>query len=269
MRMKVGHQTYSWEMQGTSWRGSADDIMDQVAAAGYEGVEFSNAMIGGYADRPRQFREALERRGLAAAAFAYARSGFTDPAAWKEDLAGAQGALEFAAELSVPLAIAGPSSDFPEGAEGKLAQACRFYNEVARRGRDRGVVVAVHPHSHHTSLVLRAEQYDALLAATAESGLMFNPDTGHILRGSQDPVECFRRHRERIVHVHCKDVDSQGRWQPLGEGVCDFPSLVKLLGESGYKGWLISEEESDVVLRDLAGAMARNRAYLSACLASP
>ena len=260
--MRAGHQTYSWEMLGESWRGSADDIMDMVAAAGYEGIEFSNAMIGGYADRPAEFRRALDRRGLVPAAFAYAGSGFTDPDAWEEDLAGAQRALEFAAKLSVPLALAGPSSDSQNDARRKLAQACGFFNEVARRGRDRGVVVAVHPHSHHSSLALRGDQYDTLLAATEESGLMFNPDTGHILRGGMEPVECFRRHITRIVHVHCKDVDSQGRWQPLGEGVCDFPSLVRLLRDSGYRGWLVSEEESDLVRRDLPGAMARNRAYL-------
>jgi inosose dehydratase len=260
--MKIGHQTYSWEMQGPAWRGSPDSIMDMVTVAGYAGVEFSNVMIGGYADRPAEFLKALRQRGLSPAGFAYARSGFTDPAGWEEDLAGAERALRFAAHLSVPLALAGPSSESQQGAQDKMAQACRFYNTVARRGRELGVVVAVHPHSHHTSLVLGAEQYDMLLAETEESGLMFNPDTGHIIRGGQDPVACFRRHLRRIVHVHFKDVDARGRWQALGAGTCDFPSLVRLLRDNGYTGWLVIEEESDVVLRDLAGAMAGNRLYL-------
>jgi sugar phosphate isomerase/epimerase len=47
---------------------------------------------------------------------------------------------------------------------------------------------------------------------------------------------------------------------PLGDGVCDFPAIVKLLRDTRYEGWLISEEESDLVRRDLAGAMSRNRA---------
>jgi inosose dehydratase len=260
--MKIGHQTYSWEMQGTAWRGTPDDIMDAVAAAGYAGVEFSNVMIDGYAERPVEFLGALRKRGLAPAAFAYARAGFTDPDGWDEDLAGAERALGFAAHLSVPLALAGPSSDFPSGAREKMAQACRFYNEVARRGRALGVVVAVHPHSHHSSLALNEEQYDTLLGATGESGLMFNPDTGHIIRGGQDPVACFRRHLGRIVHVHFKDVDAQGRWQPLGAGVCDFRSVIRVLRDGGYEGWLVSEEESEAVLRDLAGAMTANRAHL-------
>ena len=86
-------------------------------------------------------------------------------------------------------------------------QSFGFYNEAARMGARKGVVVAVDPRSHHTSLVLSATGYDRLLAATEASGLMFNPDTGHIARGGQDVVSCFRRHRERIVHFHCEDMD--------------------------------------------------------------
>ena len=260
--MKVGHQTYSWEMLGDAWRGSPDDILDAVAAAGYAGVEFSNVMIGGYWDRPADLRRALDVRGLKLAAFAYAaEDGFTDPARLEADLAGVQKAVELAALFSVPVCLAGPSSPSHDGIEEKLSQAFRVYNEAALLGSRRGVVVAVHPHSHHTSLVLSADQYDRLLEATEASGLMFNPDTGHIIRGQQDLLGCFQRHRERIVHVHCKDVDAEGRWQPMGKGVCDFHRLFDWLGAQGYEGWLISEEESEIVLKDVRSAITRNRAY--------
>ncbi len=91
---------------------------------------------------------------------------------------------------------------------------------------------------------------------------MFNPDTGHIIRGGQDMLECVRRHAGRIAHVHCKDVDAQGHWQPMGRGICDFPGLVRWLESIGYRGWLVVEEESDLVWTDLAGTMAQNRKYL-------
>ena len=259
--MRVGHQTYSWEMQGDRWSGSAADILDAVAAAGYQGVEFSNVMIGDFWDHPDELAQALARRALALAAFAYARDGFADPSAHEDDLAGAEKALRLAARFAVPVGLAGPSSTSRDDYERKFACACRFYNEVAERGQKLGVAVAVHPHSHHTSLVLTGAEYDRLLAATARSGLMFNPDTGHILRGGQDLLDCFRRHGERIVHVHCKDVDAEGRWQPMGQGVSDFPGLFRWLEETGYRGWLICEEESDLVWSDLPGTMAQNRAY--------
>lgn len=260
--MRVGHQTYSWEMLGTEWKGTPDDIMDAVARAGYQGVEFSNVMIGSYWNRPAELQRSLERRGLVLAALAYAaEDGFTDPAREQSALEGAERALALAAHFGVPLCLAGPSSPDRDRAEPKLAHAIRLYNEISRRGGARKVTVAVHPHSHHTSLVLSAAEYDRLLSATAKSGLMFNPDTGHIVRGGQDLLGCFKRHRHRVIHVHCKDVDAEGNWKPMGKGICDFSALLKWLAESGYQGWLISEEESDAAREDLHSAITSNRAF--------
>ena len=42
----------------------------------------------------------------------------------------------------------------------------------------------------------------------------------------------------------------------------DFPGLVRWLESIGYRGWLVVEEESDLVWTDLAGTMAQNRKYL-------
>ncbi len=260
--IRIGCQTYTWEMLGQKWRGSPDDILDAMAAAGFGGVEFSNNTIGSYADRPEAFQKALEERGLACAAFAYATTGFTDPAREPDDLAGADQALRIAAHFSVPLCLGGPSSESHDDYEAKFSQACRFYAEVARRAREHGVTVAVHPHSHHTSLVLRPEEYDRLLSATEAAGIIFNPDTGHMLRGGHDLLATLRKYRSRIVHVHIKDVDAAGHWQPLGKGTNDLGSLLRWLAESGYQGWVVAEEESDAVWRDAARAIADDRAYL-------
>ena len=259
--MRVGHQTYSWEMQGERWRGSPEDILDAVAAAGYQGVEFSNVMIGDFWDRPDEFG-----RRWTSADWCWRRLPTRGPdsptrPATKRTWPGAEKRCVLPRGFGARSRLAGPSSPSRDDYERKFAQACRFCNEVARRAKKLGVTVAVHPHSHHTSLVLTGAEYDRLLAATEASGLMFNPDTGHIFRGGQDLLECCRRHGQRVVHVHCKDVDAQDHWQPLGRGICDFPGLVKWLAEIGYRGWLISEEESELVWKDLPGAMAQNRAY--------
>jgi sugar phosphate isomerase/epimerase len=249
-------------MLGEQWRGAPDDILDAVAAAGYAGVEFSNAMIGSYGEQPAAFQQALERRGLAYAAFAYATTGFSDPAREAEDLAGAEKALRFAAHFSVPLCLGGPSSPSRDDYEAKFAQACRFYGQVARRAAQEGVTVAVHPHSHHTSLVVTPAEYDRLLAATEPTGMMFNPDTGHLLRGGHEVLACFQKYQRRIVHVHLKDVDAEGHWQPLGQGICDLAALLGWLQRVGYRGWVVAEEESQAAWQDAAQAIAVNRAAL-------
>jgi len=262
--IRVGCQTYSWEMLGEAWTGTPDDILRAIAAAGYAGVEFAATMIGPYYDEPAAFAEALARHGLELAAFAYASPhGFTDPAHLGEEMAGAERALHFAAQFPRPLlALGGAASPTRDDRGAKLDRACRFYSEVARKGAAMGVDVVVHPHSHHGSLLESAEEYARLLEATAESGLGFNPDTGHIVRGGQNLLACLEAHAKRIRHVHVKDAKPDGSWAPMGGGVCDFPGLLDLLRGIGYEGWVVAEEESDLARADPVAAIRVNRAYL-------
>jgi inosose dehydratase len=262
MLARIGCQTYTWEMLGASWHGTPDDIIDAVSAAGYAGVEFSNVMIGDYPMAPGRFKEALEAHALAFAAFAYSSTGFTDPACYERDLAGAEVALLFARALGVPLCLGGAAAPTRDHYQADFNQAVRFYRAVADRGAAARVTVCVHPHSHYGSLLESAEEYDALLEATADSGLMFNPDAGHIARGGQDVLDCFRRHRDRIAHVHIKDADAEGNWLPLGKGIIPWAELLGFLEETGYSGWIVAEEESAAAHLDQIAAIRGNRAYL-------
>ena len=69
-RLRVGCQTYTWEMLGDRWTGSADDLLAGIADGGYAGIEITDTMIGHYADRPNAFAAALEKHGLTLVAFA-------------------------------------------------------------------------------------------------------------------------------------------------------------------------------------------------------
>jgi sugar phosphate isomerase/epimerase len=261
--MRIACQTYTWEMLGDAWQGSVEDILDQIADAGYQGIEITNSMIREYADRPAEFAAALARRGLALAAFAYAATGFTDADRREEDLAGARRALEFVRRFPEPrLGLGGAASPSPEGAREKLDHAIRFYNEVGRLGTEMGVSVNVHPHSHYGSLLETAEEYRYLLDRLDPQYISFGPDTGHIVRGGQDLLVCLRTHLPRITHLHLKDANANREWVALGEGVCDFPALLYLLTEAGYDGWWVAEEESAAARRNGAAAIRKNREYL-------
>ncbi len=260
---KIGCQTYSWEMLGTDWQGTPEQILDAVAAAGYAGIEFSNNMIGRFFEQPTLFERELAKRKLACAAFAFATDGFTDPTHLETDLAGAEKALAFSGYFSIPLCLGGPSNPSHANAGEKTAHAVGFYKEVARRAAMKGVHVAIHPHSHHTSLVITTEEYARLLDAVAPAGIGFNPDTGHILRGGQDLMALLKRYRSLIWHVHIKDVDTAGAWAPLGQGVTPLKELLGWLNETAYSGWVVIEEESGAVRPDPAAAVNLNRQTLS------
>jgi len=263
--LKVGCQTYTWEMLGEGWTGAVDSILDWVSAAGYQGIEITNSMIREYDDRPIDFAKALSARGLSLAAFAYASpAGLTDANARRGELEGADKALRFVSVFpGVVLALGGASSSERHDLDRKIGLAADFYNEVGRRGRAAGVPVAFHPHSHHGSIFESRAEYDRIMGLTDPEVIGWNPDTGHIVRGGQPLLETLRRYSSRIRHVHLKDADAGNNWQPLGKGVCDIPAVLAFLeGEMRYSGWIVGEEESAEARKDQQAAIAWNRDYL-------
>lgn len=260
--ISVGCQTYTWEMLGPAWKGRATDLRDWIAAAGYAGIEITSAMIGEFAGRPRPFAQALEQRGLRLAAHTYSSPhGFSDPAFRAEALGEARQALEFAAAFPQPRLSLGGAASTASDRRAALDEAISLYNEVGRLAAPLGVSVAVHPHSHHSSLLETAEEY-AYLMARLDPAVSYCPDTGHIVRGGQDLLTCLRTYLPRITHVHLKDANAARQWVGLGEGVCDFAAVLSLLESAGYRGWVVAEEESEAARHDGIAAITRNRAYL-------
>jgi inosose dehydratase len=263
--IQVACQTYTWEMLGPEWKGRVTDILDWIAEAGYAGIEITNTMIGEFYDQPRKFADELAGRDLKLAAFAYATTGFTDPARWDEDMAGARQAVAFLRDYPEPrLGLGGAAHPSGENARGKLDQAIRLYNEVGRMGTDQGISVNVHPHSHHGSLLESAEAYAYLMDSLDPRYVSLGPDTGHIVRGGQDLMACLGTYMSRITHLHLKDATAAGEWVAMGEGICDFPAVLALLESVDYEGWIVAEEESAEARQDGLAAIRKNRSYLQA-----
>jgi inosose dehydratase len=263
--IRIGCQTYSWEMLGEKWDGRVDDILAAVAGAGYEGIEITKTMIREYALRPTEFAKALQEHGLILAAFAYGSPlGFTDPDNHRRELCGAEEALQFVANFpGTALMLGGPTTPRRDNVFEKIAHAADFYNEVGRRGRAVGVEVAFHPTSRHGSLLESREEYERIMELTDPALISWNPDTGHIVRGGQNLAETLQLFAARIRHVHLKDVGSDEHWRPLGQGVCDISGILQLLTkELKFSGWIVGEEESAQAAIDPVGAVKGNRQYL-------
>lgn len=60
--LKVGCQTFTWEMLGKNWTGGPDDLLTAIAEGGYTGIEITDTMIGHYADSPDDFAASLKDR---------------------------------------------------------------------------------------------------------------------------------------------------------------------------------------------------------------
>ncbi len=146
--------------------------------------------------------------------------------------------------------------------------------DLTKRGRARGVVVALHPHVG--TMVQTRTEVERVLAGS-DIGLCL--DTGHLVLGGADPVALATEWADRIVHVHLKDVDSlaatqvlagdlpfaaavgRGLFQPLGSGDVDVATLVRILEQAGYAGWYVLEQ--DVMLQRASSDQPRTDAATS------
>jgi inosose dehydratase len=151
-----------------------------------------------------------------------------------------------------------PLSRRPHLADGDWQQFGARMTEVGKAIEDAGLALVYH---HHMGTVVEAgEDIDRLMENTGDSVKLLL-DTGHATFGGVDPVSLARRYRERIGHVHTKDIraavmqESRSRDMSFldsvvagvftvpGDGMVDFAAVLAELPR--YRGWLVIEAEQD------------------------
>jgi inosose dehydratase len=138
---------------------------------------------------------------------------------------------------------------FAAGAE-KLARAVK---------REFGIRTVFH---HHCGGYVETPLEVARLMELTDPALLgLCLDMGHLAFGGGDPVVALETYYDRIWHVHFKDFDpeigrraalekydyfksvQEGVFCELGKGNVDFKSIVRILNNKGYDGWIVVEQD--------------------------
>lgn len=152
-------------------------------------------------------------------------------------------------------------------------------NRVAQAVRDAtGLRTVFH---HHIGTWIETPEETAQLLELTDStllGLCF--DTGHYRFGGGEPLAGLRQHAGRIWHVHFKDCDDaiversrregwdalrsveHGVFCELGRGAVPFRAILAELGEQGYDGWIVVEQDVLPGMGRPRESAARNRQFL-------
>ena len=116
--------------------------------------------------------------------------------------------------------------------------------EPVRLGADLGVTLLLEPHGPLTDTIDGMEGIMAALGNPKNLGV--NMDTGNTWLGGSDPVEFARKFKDKIHHLHWKDLPKdfeklRGKqfgcgFSPiaLGEGVIDIAGVYKVLKDVEY-----------------------------------
>jgi inosose dehydratase len=243
----------SWgvcEVPGWGHQLAPERVFGEIASLGIRATELGP--IGYLPFEGQAIREALDRHGLGLV------GGFVPLVLHEPTLDTAE-----AERVAAVLAAAGaevfnaavvadaqwsPPLPLDDDAWRRLA---RNLAEVERRVAQHGLTLALHPHVG--TQVETAADVDRMLALTEVGWCL---DTGHLRIGGVDPVEFARRHGERVVHVHLKDVDmavakrglslveavQAGLFRPLGRGDVRLDEVLD--GLDGYGRWLVLEQDT-------------------------
>lgn len=272
----------------------AGELLDSVAAAGYDGVDLGPL---GYLGTARDLASRLAGASIGlAGGWVDLRYGNED--GFVADLAGLDAALD--AFASVPVAdarfaprptLACPANPSRYAAPGapvdprlRLSAAdwpgfAARVQRAADRCRARGLEPAFH---HHLGTDIETvADIEELLARTDVSLCL---DTGHLWLAGGDPIDALRRWSDRIRQVHIKDgrrdvlatvraargdlmaVVAAGGFCPLGTGDLDLAAIVGVLRDTGYTGWIVVEQDVPGTGQDLDRILADQRDNRAALL---
>ncbi|MGW3604061.1 sugar phosphate isomerase/epimerase family protein [Micromonospora sp. NPDC005161] len=235
-------------------------VRDQLAAdlpgtltalrrIGYRRVEHA-----GFVGRTAaQFRAALDEAGLRST------SGHTgipqpfDAATWERALADAN--ILGCKKIVHPY--------FGRDAEGRPIRDPAVYralardlNQAGRLAERAGLDFGYHNHQlEFVPLTDGSTGFDILTRQTDPRLVHFELDLYWTWRGAHDPVDVIRANRGRIRQVHVKDLDVEGGFADLGDGVIDFGRIFAHEREAGIEEYIVERDDAGTPPRAPADAL--------------
>ncbi|HJN66004.1 MAG: sugar phosphate isomerase/epimerase family protein [Pirellulaceae bacterium] len=282
-------------MHTDNWRERSGNFQTAIASAvkhGLSYVEFG-VIHGQYfihalgydpsvslQSNPRALKRCLDENGLAVSQIdaAYPLMG---PDGSSFGVPYVQQAIRFAAEIGCPCVDTTDGASKVEGYPDEVVFriACANYRQCLAWAKDYGVTINVETHGPYTN---DGDFLERLFNELDSPNLGFNFDTGNTFIAGNDPLEYLKRFRQRLSHVHIKDV-SEGLADtargeetgiacsqvPIGGGVNakNIEKCIEYLRETNWDGVLSIEchgsdeniEKSIQFLRGLLSATTEQK----------
>jgi inosose dehydratase len=230
-----------------TWGGNDRQAIEDVAAAGYRGIQLRSNVLEEFGSKPAALRELLERHRLTMVALSSGNIRI-DPAVEREELEKHTRHARFVRDLGgIWLQL---TDERPKGrpiVSADYQRLGRLLTELGKRTADLGVPVSYH--NHMNNLGERPEEVRAILDAADPKYVKLQLDTAHYKQGGGDPVKAVREYANRLSFLHIKDLESPApggdarsyRFVELGRGEVDLKGVFKALDEVKFRGWAVVE----------------------------
>jgi sugar phosphate isomerase/epimerase len=185
-------------------------------------------------DDPLRIKIACEKAGIKLSGLS-AHTPLTKPEIGVEYL---KQAIRFAAECGAPVVNTDEGPKQPWTTEEEDFTLIRYtLKEASLLAEKRGILIGIEPHQQYSK---SPEGLDRIFKLVKSPAIGINFDTGNSYLAGEDPIRWLEKVRDRLVHLHAKDIsvqqskDERGKvtGTPVGcacgEGVIDWKAVVKV-----------------------------------------
>ena len=227
---------------------SMPEILDRVADAGYDGVQFSGGLRG---SDPDDIATQLTDLGLETTGAHVGIESIEDDYSTVHQT--------YHEILKCGSAVVPYLGDEHFASETAVEQTAERLESLAQRADESGWDIHYHNHAHEFVDFEDGTAFEYLFDITDHLGLEL--DVGWALVGGSDPVRLIERYGDRIDLLHMKDmaVDEDRGFREIGEGDVDMAGCAEAAKQEGVE-WLIYEhdEPADPVTSLETGAQFLN-----------
>ena len=219
--------------------------VEKAAELGYEYIEpwvhlgrelMSEAgyyMTVSMMDDPYRIKRACEKAGIKLSGLS------SHTALCRPDISGnyLKQAIRFAAECGAPVVNTDEGPKPPWTTEAEDHVLMRYVlTEAAAVAEPRGIMIGLEPHQQYSKT---PDGLDKIYDLVDSPAVGINFDTGNSYLSGEDPVGWLERVKDRLVHVHAKDIsiqqseDERGKVTgtpagcACGDGVIDWKSVIE------------------------------------------
>lgn len=245
-----------------------EQCISEMALAGFTGTEIGNK----YPRDPEVLASYLDPRGLSVASAWFSAFLTTKPFAETEvefikhrDFLHAMGAKVIVVseqghsvqgQMNTPVFDEKPV--FTDAEWDLLTSGLEKLGELAAE-KDMKIVY----HHHMGTGVQTTDEINRLMDNTDPEKVSLLFDTGHLVFSGENPLDIYETHKDRIFHIHFKDIRpekmaqvkeekmsfltgvKEGVFTVPGDGMIDFTPIWEAIKASGYSGWIVVEAEQD------------------------
>lgn len=225
---KIGVQLYTVRNEMAK---DFDGSLKKIAELGYKEVEFA----GYYNRTPQQIKTLLGQLGL-------------DSPSAHVPLADLRGKLPQAIEAAKVIGhryIVCPWLA-PEDRKtmDQYKQLAATLNKAGEECKKAGLQLAYHNHDFEFTAMDGKLPYDLLLAETDKNLVKMEMDLYWITKANQDPLAYMKKHPDRFVIFHVKDLDKTPNRAitEVGHGVIDFKTIFAKAPKGAIKHYLVEQD---------------------------